>query len=112
MKSKASLLLMEQLIMILVFALAAALCLQVFVKSAEIARQTACQDTAVQTARNAAEIYKQGEDPHAALKDNHFSVEVTEDTEDIPGFAGATIAVSCECGVHFSLRAGRQEVAP
>ena len=111
MKSKSSLLLMEQLIMVLVFALAAALCLQVFAKSAEIARQTACQDAAVQIARNAAETYKQGSDP-AALETEHFSLEITESLSQIKGFEGVNIAVSCPCGVEFHLAAGRQEVAP
>ena len=39
MKSKASLLLMEQLVMVLVFALAAALCLQVFLRADQISTE-------------------------------------------------------------------------
>lgn len=112
MRSKASLQLIEQLIMILVFGVAAALCLRIFVKSAEISQQTVCQDAAVQIACNGAELYKQGSDPYAALQNTHFSLEITENTEDIPYFESVNIAVSCECGVHFSLTAGRQEVTP
>ena len=55
MKSKAPLSLMEQLIMLLVFALAAALCLQVFVLSAQISRRCKATDHAVTAAQNAAE---------------------------------------------------------
>ena len=56
MRSKASLFLMEQLIMVLVFALAAALCLQVFVRAEEISLESARRDEAVIVARNAAEL--------------------------------------------------------
>ena len=38
MRSKAPLVMMEQMVMLLVFALAAALCLQAFVRSDEIGR--------------------------------------------------------------------------
>ena len=40
MKSKAPLMLMEQMIMLLVFALAAALCLQAFVKSEQLSSRS------------------------------------------------------------------------
>lgn len=109
MKNKASLLLMEQLIMILVFALGAALCLQVFARSAQIAGQTACRDAAVQMAQNGAELWKQGETP--ASEKDHFTLKITENTAEIPGYAEAEISVSCECGIHFEIIAGRQEVA-
>lgn len=58
MKNKTSLVLMEQLVMVLVFALAAALCLGVFVEADRISRETACRDEAVLMAQNAAEILK------------------------------------------------------
>ena len=58
MNSKTSLVLMEQLIMVLVFAVAAALCLQVFVGADQIYRETGQRDRAVSIARNAAEIVK------------------------------------------------------
>ena len=47
MKSKAPLMLMEQMVMLLVFALAAALCLQAFVKADEISKQAEARDRAV-----------------------------------------------------------------
>lgn len=58
MKSKAPLSLMEQLIMLLVFALAAALCLQVFVLSGQISRSCQEQQQAVAAVQNAAEVTK------------------------------------------------------
>ena len=47
MKSKAPLLLMEQMVMLLVFALAAALCLQAFVKSDGLSRRSEARDRAM-----------------------------------------------------------------
>lgn len=58
MKSKAPLALMEQLIMLLVFAVAAALCLQVFALSGRLSRQLEAQDRAVIAVENAAETVK------------------------------------------------------
>lgn len=55
MKSKAPLALMEQMIMLLVFALAAAICLQAFVKSGEISRQIEERERAVFFCQTAAE---------------------------------------------------------
>ncbi len=55
MKSKAPLLLMEQMIMVLVFALAAALCLQAFVKSDASSRRVESRDMAVHLVQNVAE---------------------------------------------------------
>ncbi|MEI3306106.1 MAG: hypothetical protein V8R40_08850 [Dysosmobacter sp.] len=47
MRSKAPLALMEQLVMVLVFALAAALCVQVFVLSGQTSRWNAARDRAL-----------------------------------------------------------------
>ena len=47
MKSKASLFLMEQLVMVLIFALAAVLCLGIFVRANKISSETARRDKAV-----------------------------------------------------------------
>ena len=55
MKSKAPLSLMEQIVMLLVFALAAALCLQVFVLSGQMSRGLEEQDRAVTAVQNTAE---------------------------------------------------------
>lgn len=58
MKSKAPLLLMEQMVMLLVFAFAAALCLQAFVKSDGVSRRSESRDRALQEAQSAAEIIR------------------------------------------------------
>lgn len=58
MKSRASLVLMEQLVMILVFALAAALCLQAFARADQLSRETELRDQAVSLAQNGAETLK------------------------------------------------------
>lgn len=58
MRSKAPLVLMEQLVMVLVFALAAALCLQAFVLAQKSSRQNELRDGAVTTAQTMAETLK------------------------------------------------------
>ena len=58
MKRSASLILVELLIMLTVFALAAAICLRVFVWSDENSRQSAAADHALLRAQNVAETIK------------------------------------------------------
>lgn len=58
MRSKAPLALMEQMVMILVFALAAALCLQAFVKSDEQSRRVEARDRAVTLCQSVAETIR------------------------------------------------------
>ena len=58
MKNKAPLALMEQLIMLTVFALAAALCLQIFAFSGQISRSLETRDRAVTAVQNTAESIK------------------------------------------------------
>ncbi len=60
MKSKAPLALMEQMIMVLVFALAAALCLRAFALSDRLSKEGEARDGAVLLAQNAAEVCKAG----------------------------------------------------
>ena len=113
MKSRASLVLMEQLIMILVFALAAALCLQVFAKADTIAQQTACQDEALRIAQNAAETLKHTcGNGQISVENDHFFLEIRQEETEIPNFSKATVSVSCDCGAAFTLTTGWQEVAP
>ena len=115
MKSKASLQLMEQLVMILVFAVAAALCLQVFAKSREISLETAHRDQAVALGRNAAELLKAtGGDDEAAenLSRDGYEVLVTPRISTQPGLAIAEIRVLFEGELLFRLDTGWQEVDP
>ena len=67
MRSKTPLALMEQVIMVLVFALAAALCLQVFVLSDQTSRRNEAIDRAVIECQSAAETLKAagGDTAHA-----------------------------------------------
>lgn len=58
MRSKAPLLLMEQMVMLLVFALAAALCLQAFVKSDGLSGDSESRDRAVTLCQTAAETIR------------------------------------------------------
>ena len=69
MKSKTPLVLMEQLVMVLAFALAAALCLRCFVSADRISEKNALRDEAVLMAQTAAEAMKGcGGDYEAAAK--------------------------------------------
>ncbi len=56
--SKPPLILMEQMVMVLVFALAAALCLQAFVKSDNISKKSEQRDHALLCAQNAMEVVR------------------------------------------------------
>lgn len=58
MRSRTPLILMEQMVMLLVFALAAALCLQAFVKSDRISRESEARDRAAALCQNAAEAVR------------------------------------------------------
>ena len=58
MRNKAPLALMEQTVMLLVFALSAALCLRAFAWADRISRENAARDEAVFRAQNAAQILK------------------------------------------------------
>ncbi len=60
MRSKAPLVMIEQMIMLLVFALAAVLCLQAFTASKDISDASICRDRAVVEAQNVAESMKAG----------------------------------------------------
>lgn len=101
--------------MVLVFALAAALCLSVFLNVAEISNEIALRDEAVILARNAVELLKQTGDPQQVrqqLDSGAFVLEILEEDTEISGFCMAKIVISCEGSEVFSLRTGWQEVTP
>lgn len=125
MKNRTSLVLMEQLVMVLVFALAAALCLGVFVKADQISRETRCRDEAVLLAQNGAEVLKScaGSLENAAeilggtvtenglqVRSDGFTLVITPEDSGIPGLGQARIAVYLEEEPIFTLRTGWQEV--
>ena len=115
MKSKVSLQLMEQLVMILVFALAAAMCLQVFAGAGEISEETAHRDRAVILAANAAEILRATSGDRVAaeaLSREDYRVTVTVKPPRQPGLGEAEIQVSRNQQVLFRLDTGWQEELP
>lgn len=80
MRSKAPLALMEQMIMLLVFALASALCLQAFVKSDNISRNSVERDHAALLCQSTAEMIQNcGGDPAQALSDAAERLELKYD---------------------------------
>ena len=79
MKNKAPLALMEQLIMLLIFALAAALCLQIFALSGKISRRCEAMGHAVTTVQNVAETMK----AYQGDLSQHFSL-LTDSEENSP----------------------------
>jgi len=115
MKNKASLVLMELLVMVLIFALAAAACLRCFLWAAETSRETARQDRAVVLAQNAAEAIKAtGGDFSAARQlldiPEGLSLQMTEISSGVPGLGEAEILVKGHGGaVLFSLDIAWQE---
>ena len=126
MKNKASLVLLEQLIMTLVFALAAAICLQIFVKADSISLETARLGQAQVLAQNAAEAVKatQGDLIQAAAVlggrtgDNVLTLE-SEDllltVSKLPvadGLGKADVAVTFEGATLLAFTTGWQEVTP
>ena len=126
MKNKAPLALMEQLIMVLVFALAAALCLQVYVVSSRISRRSEIQAEAVTAVQNVAEQLKADrgnfEKPLLGFDENwqktdpaeaayHILVEPEE--TDIAGLGRATVSAKTAAGDGlFEVAVCWQEVAP
>lgn len=74
MKSKAPLVLMEQMVMLVVFALAAALCVQAFVRSDAASRRNEARDRSVALCQNAAELIQHNGGVEAGLMELHGEV--------------------------------------
>lgn len=112
MKHKASLILLELPVMILVFALCAGLCLGCFAHADRISRETTLQDAAALLAQNTAETLKAGV-PLPAVPET-LTRSVTYLPTRIPGLAEAEISVfdreSQTLLIRFTL--GWQEVSP
>lgn len=113
MKSRASLLLLEQLAMVLIFALTAAICMQAFVKADEISVHNIRQDRAVMLAQNAAELLKSGGTPEDIPRDEEYPLDIRMEESGLAGFSRATISVRHidEENPLFSVTVGWQEVA-
>lgn len=103
MRSKAPLAMMEQMVMILVFALAAALCLQAFVQSDQMSKESEERDRALAEAQSAAEViqYTGGDFQRAAAilnasvwQEDVFSINYGRDwSRSEPVQDGGTFAV-------------------
>ena len=132
MKRKSSLVLMELLIMAMVFALAAAFCLQAFAQADRISRDTLHRDMAVRLCDNAAQTVKAESNVAAAaqalgaspLEDRWqltipedgetFLLELWQDDSGLPGLGIAQVRVcrARDGEVLFAITAGFPEVTP
>ena len=112
MRSKTSLFLMEMLVAVLIFALCAALCIQVFARAEEISLETARQEDALLLAQNAAELLRSGmaaEDVIQTLSGG-YELQIEPINTEVSGLQKAEITVYFEEIPLFSLITGWQEV--
>lgn len=110
MRSRAPLALMEQLVMALVFALAAAICLRAFALADQMSRRNETRDRAVVAVQNAAELLKQTHGscrPKEAGEDWTLTVIPVESGQPLLGVADV-VAADGE-GELFRLRVEWQE---
>lgn len=113
MENKTSLPLMELLMMTLIFALAAALCLGAFAKAQQISVQTAHRETAALLAQNGAELLKSGGDLDQLLLPEGYTVTYEPEEGLLPeGLSLGEVQVCHEGELLFALPAAWQEVAP
>ena len=115
MKNKAPLPFMEQILMLLVFAITAALCLQGFAAANKISLQKARLGEAVLLAQNAAEILKATSGDYEALADipladNAFFLSVTPQNATTPYLGTANIQIYYETEFLFQITVAWQEV--
>ena len=123
MKDKTPLLLMEQLIMILVFALTAAVCLRGFAYAAEVSRDLQQKEQAVWLAQSTAETLKaeRGISEHVLFYDEalnqvtsqanwSYRVEIQQKSCTVAGLGQADILVdSTDTHGIYALTVGWQE---
>lgn len=111
MNRKPTLLLMELLVMILVFSLAAAACLGIFAKARLMTEETRRLDRAVLLAQNAAELLKAGQDP-TSLDPGELTLRLDKLPPEPETLARMRVTVLYENEPVFSLETGWQEGAP
>ena len=119
MKNKTPLPLMEQLIMVLVFALTAALCLQGFSLADRISHRQEAREKAVVLSQSMAEALKASSgDPEAASRllddfpeDSDFTVQVIPVSTEDPYLGSARIMVTYEDENIFEITVAWQEVS-
>lgn len=108
MRSRAPLSLMEQMVMLAVFAVAAAVCLRVFVQSDQLSRESEARDRAALVCQNAAEVIRRTGRPAeaggryydenwapASEAEGRYRLEVRALESGQPGLCQAAVSV-CE----------------
>jgi hypothetical protein len=100
MKHRPSLALLEQIVMLLVFAVAAVVCLQAFVWSAQTSKTMTRQDRALILAQNAAETLKHTHDPDETARlfenqaeDHGWTLHITPTERDLNLLSAVTVEV-------------------
>lgn len=124
MKNRSSLVLMEQLVMLLVFALCAALCLKIFAAAREQSDEARRVNEAVLIAQNTAETLKACRGDYEELAglsgwekrgqslcftEGGCLVEIRPMDSKIPGLGRAGIRVSCDGEDVFAIETAWQE---
>lgn len=108
---KPTLLMMELLVMLLVFSLAAAACLGIFAEARRMTRETERLDKAVMLAQNAAELLKAGQDP-SVLETGELTLSIEKKPSESVSLTRARISVLYENTPVFTLETGWQEGSP
>ena len=127
MKNKSPLMLMEQILMVLVFALAAAFCLRAFILSETLSVRNQLESDAALLAQNAAETLKGcgGDFEEAAallgghwdgeswtMSEDGFTLTVKREESAVAGLGKAQVDVASAEGEHlFALPVAWQEVS-
>lgn len=127
MKNKTFLPLIEQMIMILIFALAAAFCLQGFASADRISKRQAVLTEAVVTVQNTAEILKSSHgdydlaaelltgtvtDTGLQIQTEDYTLTATAAEEQLDSLASAKIKVLYKTETIYELTVSWQEVLP
>lgn len=109
MRSRAPLALMEQMVMVLVFSLAAAVCLRAFVLADQTSRRSAVRDRAVVAVQNTAELLKQTRGAYRPPAGKDWSVTVCPVDSGSELLGAADVVAADEAGELFRLRVEWQE---
>ena len=127
MKNKTFLPLIEQMIMILIFALAAAFCLQGFASADRLSKRQAVLTEAVVTVQNTAEILKSSHgdydlaaelltgtvtDTGLQIQTEDYTLTATTAEEQLDSLASAKIKVLYKTETLYELTVSWQEVLP
>lgn len=127
MKNKTFLPLIEQMIMILIFALAAAFCLQGFASADRLSKRQAVLTEAVVTVQNTAEILKSSHgdydlaaelltgtvtDTGLQIQTEDYTLTATATEEQLDSLASAKIKVLYKTETLYELTVSWQEVLP